>query len=167
MAIAEGGGILVSSGAKVTIGPGTVIERNYAVWRGGGIAVIGGTLMLSDGIFNLSGGIISGNKAKRKDSSDFLAEPKFHLHQGGAVCIKGDSFNMAGGDITNNKAKSGGRLVIHFSDKAIISGGRIKNNKAKIGFDIFIFEESSIASKDGFVKKSIFFIQPGNGIKAV
>ena len=121
------GGVLLytwydgESPAKMDLSGDAVIDGNSAP-QGGGIYLIGNTEL------NMSGGVISNNKATRGP--------------GGGVCVAGQSggstggvdvtsFTMTGGVIEGNSAaKSGGSIYVN-SDDVTLSGGKIINNEAR------------------------------------
>lgn len=132
------GGVLLwtwykgESPAKMDLSGDAVIDGNSAP-SGGGIYLIGNTEL------NMSGGVISNNKATRG--------------YGGGVCVAGQSggnttnkditrFTMTGGVIKGNSAaKSGGGIYVN-SDNVTLSGGKIINNKAREwGGGVYVSEQ--------------------------
>lgn len=118
--------------AKMYLSGEAVIDGNSAP-QGGGIYLIGNTGL------NMSGGVISNNKATRG--------------HGGGVCVAGQSggnkegvdvtsFTMTGGVIKGNSAaKSGGGIYVN-SDNVTLSGGKIINNKAREwGGGVYVSEQ--------------------------
>lgn len=132
------GGVLLwtwykgESPAKMDLSGDAVIDGNSAP-SGGGIYLIGNTEL------NMSGGVISNNRATR--------------HHGGGVCVAGQSggnttnkdvtsFTMTGGVIEGNSAaKSGGGIYVN-SDDVTLSGGKIINNEAREwGGGVYVSEQ--------------------------
>jgi hypothetical protein len=136
--IAEGGGILVSGGAVVTLGEGTVIKRNYAVWRGGGISVCGGSVIID-------GGMISGNVSLTEGGGISLCARRFPLVDNRVIDAPlGESaeyyypkaaLKIIKGQIVNNISDKGGGISVlshEASETADIemAGGEITGNHA-------------------------------------
>lgn len=113
---------MVFNSGKMKMSGGYIVNGKAAVWGAG---------IYSNGIFEMSGGVITGNYGSN----------------GGGVCINGDGeekkqrFTMTGGYITGNGTKSesitvskkydrglGGGIFIKEAN-AVISGGYITNNK--------------------------------------
>lgn len=132
------GGVLLwtwykgESPAKMDLSGDAVIDGNSAP-QGGGIYLIGNTEL------NMSGGVISNNRATRR--------------HGGGVCVAGQSggnttnkdvtsFTMTGGVIEGNSAaKSGGGIYVN-SDYVTLSGGKIINNEAREwGGGVYVSEQ--------------------------
>lgn len=118
--------------AKMDLSGEAVIDGNSAP-QGGGIYLIGKTEL------NMSGGVISNNKAT--------------WGPGGGVCVAGQSggnttnkdvtsFTMTGGVIEGNSAaKSGGGIYVN-SDDVTLSGGKIINNEAsEWGGGVYVSEQ--------------------------
>jgi hypothetical protein len=99
--------IFVPVGGDLTMKDGVSLQNNYHAGNAGAVAV--------DGIFNMEGGTITGNKAN---------------DEGGGVQV-GGTFNMSGGAITNNIAGNGGGINVRGNPCYFnMSGGTISNNKA-------------------------------------
>lgn len=117
--------------AKMDLSGDAVIDGNSAP-QGGGIYLIGNTEL------NMSGGVISNNKAT--------------WGPGGGVCVAGQSGGSTGVDVTsftmtggviegNSAAKSGGGIYVN-SDDVTLSGGTIINNEAsEWGGGVYVSEQ--------------------------
>jgi hypothetical protein len=142
MALAEGGGILVTANATITLGEGAVIKHNYAILRGGAVAVIAGTLILE-------GGQIFDNSARYYDGGGISIAPRrFPVVNGKYIddplsessdCVPiPNKFVMRNGKIFNNIAFRGGAICIHEGAVVEINGGIIKDNHACYGAGVYV-----------------------------
>jgi hypothetical protein len=90
----SGGGVRIYSGT-FTMNSGTS-SGNTAGEGGGGVEVD------SDGVFNMTGGIISGN-----------TNTNTHLYGGGGVYVRHGVFSMSGGTISGNRSDLGAGVCVN------------------------------------------------------
>lgn len=117
--------LYVENGGKAEIKDGVTITG----FKNGNIGPV-----VSDGELTMSGGEISGNKARNKGDGTAYDDGK-----GGGVYICPDrSFTMTGGTISDNEAGNGGGVYVsadgpqYIYGNFIMKGGTIKNNKATV-----------------------------------
>ena len=164
-----GGGIQVSSGGSLELGNGAEIRNNHAD-NGGGVQI-------SDGIFTMSGGIISQNKSSSgagvivKNSNFIMTGGAINDNSGtlgsvgGGVRLDESTFDMSGtASIRNNSSGKGGGGVSINNSTFTMSGGEISANTVDDnggGVDVndrgtFIMTGGSIGGKsdeDGNIAK--------------
>ena len=108
--------LVVIDGGIFKMNTGSTITGNHA-GGGGGVDV-------SQGTFEMNGGIISGNTADN----------------GGGVYVNGGSFSMNGGTITNNIASKGGGVYIGDRNPFNMYGGTITGNTAhEYGGGVYLY----------------------------
>ncbi|MDR3355856.1 MAG: hypothetical protein LBO04_01565 [Spirochaetaceae bacterium] len=113
MSAGTGAAALVSvTGGSLAIGDGAILQNNKTNGTGGGV-------YLADGLFTMSGGVISGNMAEGENGF------------GGGVYLADGLFTMSGGEISGNKAKPFGGGLHLGGGKAEIYGGKIRGNSAE------------------------------------
>jgi hypothetical protein len=158
LSIAEGGGLLVSANATVTLGEGSVVRRNYACWRGGGAAVIGGTLILA-------GGEICNNTAMDEEGGGVFVGPRNFSVVDGKIMddplSDGDNsiqpqakFIVKRGNIINNFAFRGGGICIREGGVAEIENGLVKGNHSCHGGGIYIGNGSRCNMSGGIIREN-------------
>ena len=153
----DGGGIVINSGAVLTMNGGTIYGNRGSseISFGGGVYINGGTMTMtggaaikgnstggygggifigSGGTFTLSGGEISGNTAN---------------YGGGGITINsGSSMTMSGGAITGNSASyfgGGGVYVNGNAGSFTISGGTISGNtRYDAANNVYLYDEKKI-----------------------
>jgi hypothetical protein len=164
-ALAEGGGILVSAGAKVTIGPGTVIKQNYAHWGGGGIANIGGTLVLDGGVITRNvipdcreGGGIGLIKRQFPQFGNFVMDDPLVDKDYKKIEFE-TTFKMIHGIIEKNEVDRGGGLYIGQETEAEICGGEIRLNSACYGGGVFVDVGGKLKLTGGKIKQNNAFLK--------
>lgn len=90
--------------------------------------------VVSDGNLTMSGGTITGNKARNKGDGTAYDDGK----GGGVYICPNRSFTMTGGTIADNEAGNGGGVYVSADGPQgiygnfIMKGGTIKNNKATV-----------------------------------
>jgi hypothetical protein len=103
--------IFVNSGS-LTLGAGSILEKNYASSNGGAVQAIGGTV-------TVSGGIIRNNKTTATNN------------RGGGLYITNAAFTMSSGSIYGNtSASTGGGINLYNCTSVSITGGAIYDNDA-------------------------------------
>ena len=117
--------LYVEDGGKAKIKDGVTITGFENTGRG---------TVFVDGNLTMSGGTITGNKARNKGDGTAYDDGK-----GGGVYIAPDrSFTMTGGTISDNEAGNGGGVYVSADGPQltygnfIMKGGTIKNNKATV-----------------------------------
>ena len=117
--------LYVEDGGKAEIKDGVTITGFKNTGRG---------TVFVDGNLTMSGGTITGNKARNKGDGTAYDDGK-----GGGVYIAPDrSFTMTGGTIADNEAGNGGGVYVSADGPQgiygnfIMKGGTIKNNKATV-----------------------------------
>ena len=117
--------LYVENGGKAEIKDGVTITGFKNTGRG---------TVFVDGNLTMSGGTITGNKARNKGDGTAYDDGK-----GGGVYICPDrSFTMTGGTIADNEAGNGGGIYVSADHSQftygnfIMKGGTIKNNKATV-----------------------------------
>ena len=117
--------LYVEDGGKAEIKDGVTITGFENTGRG---------TVFVDGNLTMSGGTITGNKARNKGDGTAYDDGK-----GGGVYIAPDrSFTMTGGTIADNEAGNGGGVYVSADGPQgiygnfIMEGGTIKNNKATV-----------------------------------
>lgn len=117
--------LYVEDGGKAEIKDGVTITGFENTGRG---------TVFVDGNLTMSGGTITGNKARNKGDGTAYDDGK-----GGGVYIAPDrSFTMTGGTIADNEAGNGGGVYVSADGPQgiygnfIMKGGTIKNNKATV-----------------------------------
>ena len=117
--------LYVEDGGKAKIKDGVTITGFENTGRG---------TVFVDGNLTMSGGTITGNKARNKGDGTAYDDGK-----GGGVYIAPDrSFTMTGGTISDNEAGNGGGVYVSADRQQfmygnfIMKGGTIKNNKATV-----------------------------------
>ncbi len=93
---------------------GSEISNNVSGNNGGGV-----NLAITGGVLNMTGGKITGNKAKSKGAGVFVAS--------------NSTFNMSGGEISGNEGASWGGGVGLDNGTFNMTGGRITGNIAQTG----------------------------------
>lgn len=128
-----GAGVFINRHNEVAKGIGTFIMSggniigNQASGRGCGVH--------SNGIFTMSGGVISGNAPYDWDGNpDIYARPdkvRGNVHGGGVYTRYETSvFTMTGGTISGNVAASGGGVMVWDDSEFIMTGGTISGNSS-------------------------------------
>lgn len=156
-----GGGVLVAGvGSELVLEGGnikdnTVKSRIPSTISGAGVAVV------SNGVFTMTGGSISGNKLEHY--TDWAEQVK-DTQNGGGVAVCGGTFNFNGGTIAGNEAKYGGGVSVK-DDRQFgnhvdgfdavdstfhMTGGIIENNSATSGGGVHFSSEA----RDGLVTLS-------------
>jgi hypothetical protein len=119
---ASGGGVAVSYGGKFTMSGGSITENWTDAWvtSGGGIALYGRDGQ--PGIFDMKGGLISGNTTKygSRELTGVLPDGR----GGGLYAGDYSQFTMSGGTITGNTAYRGGGMYYYAGSdmKTLVNG---------------------------------------------
>ena len=98
----------------------------------------GGVSVFSSGIFNMSGGTISGNRASG----------------GGGVTIDNGQFRMTGGIISNNIVSLAGGGVLFLRGSFIMSGGSITENRASNFGGGVVIQGSGFQQTGGSIRRN-------------
>ncbi len=116
----NGGGAVAVAGGTFTLNTGDVVISNNSASYGGGVYVIGGKFVMSDGA-------ITSNSATH----------------GAAVAVRAGSFEMSGGVIggegNGNTAQSHGAVLIDGTGTGTMSAGTISYNTAAFGGGLCVF----------------------------
>jgi len=105
------GPLIWVSGGTFIMNQGGIVRNNAA-----------GGVLVADGSFTMTGGIISGNTAS----------------SGGGVHFAGGIFTMTGGTISGNTASSGGGVYIYNDSFFSMTGGSISGNTASYGVGVYV-----------------------------
>jgi hypothetical protein len=126
--------LYISGGNKVTLGDNLTLTGGARTsGSGGGVCVED-----SGSSFTMTGGTITGNKAK---------------FGGMGVVVSGGSFAIRGGTISNNIATDnntwGGGVYVHSSGSFTMTGGTISGNTAASGGGVYVAASSAAFTKTG------------------
>lgn len=114
----------------------------------------GQAVEISEGSFNMHGGIITGNSGQNGGGVYVSATGSFTMtgglitgntatDNGGGVCVDSGSFVMTGGSITENAAPYGGGVDIAKDSIFTMTGGLItKNNSGSNGGGVYIYSDN-------------------------
>ena len=168
----DGGGVAVMNGGQFDMSGSAVISGNKANnattnGRGGGVYVYGEETIGSTvykGTFNMYGGSITGNTAKKGGGVYVGQKGTFTMEsgtiggrtgntatEGGGVCVSGGTFTMNNGSITGNKAsRCGGGVCVGNSGQFTMTDGSITGNKADgSGGGVFVEENATFTMTGG------------------
>lgn len=164
-----GGGVRVHNSTFEMSG-NAMISNNETDYYGGGLHVEGSEV-------NMTGGTITGNKAKKGGGVHVTAESKFMMtggtisgntadNSGGGLCVNNNSLlTMADGSVKDNICSSGAGGVKVNNGSFILKGGSIENNKGTYGGGIRL-EESTLNMSGAEIKGNEATEGGGGGIYA-
>lgn len=141
---AAGGGIYFANGNTVDIYSGAV-SNNVASVAGGGVEMNSST-----GVFNMRGGVISGNKVTGGNG-------------GGVLISAAASVNVMAGTINDNTASgSGGGIYIGGNTAFSVQGGEITDNKsATNGGGVYVVATATLTMSDGEITGNTATLEGG------
>jgi len=149
-AFSNGGGVFIAADATFNMDGGEISENTVINGNGGGVRVIGE--------FNMSDGVIEGNRAGTQGQTN--------MGGGVQVAPTGGIFNMSGGSIKNNTALNHGGAVhvgrsgtggITAKNSAVLNmtGGEILNGSANIGPGVYVAGGSFVIDGEETLVNSI------------
>jgi hypothetical protein len=127
-----GVGICINNNAQVVIGNGAIVTNNRSKENGGGVAVLGNSMMI------MQGGKITANTADFGGGGVYLSNITDISDRNNIVVHNDTHFIMENGKISKNNAKIGGGGVMVSSGTMTMKGGIISGNKAHTGGGIGI-----------------------------
>jgi hypothetical protein len=129
----------------------------------GGSAQTGGGVLVFEGMFTMSGGMMAGNTG----SGSFQS--------GGGVCVWGGTFNMSSGTIAGNEVIGYGGGVCVLDGTFNMSGGTIEENIAyasggKGGGGVYVdgmtYSNGKFNMSGGMIQKNTGYVVGGVGLSA-
>jgi hypothetical protein len=138
--IAAAAPLVTVSGGTLTMGERVALRNNNN--NAPNNTVNGGGVLIDGGIFEMTGGTISGNTVSQNSGGVRVNGGSFTMSGGtisgntanydsGGVRVNGGSFKMTGGMISSNTAKSnGGGVLVYNGATFTMEGGTISGNKS-------------------------------------
>ena len=166
----HGGGIDVTNGSHLSINEGTIIQRNHAGRRGGGVSiwhnstgVMNGGQIIDNYAYESGGGVVLtgvNQVGAPADTSSFtmidgIIKENRTVERGGGISgihpddiylsnqIGEQKITISGGKIMDNTSKNGGGIWFH-SGTFHTTGGEITDNKAVNGAGVYWAEERGV-----------------------
>jgi hypothetical protein len=145
---ASGGGIAMDYGSKFTMTGGGITDNRAEAWvtNGAGVALYGRDGY--DSVFDMKGGIISGNRTGHgnRHVAGMLPDGR----GGGLYAGDGSRFTMSGGKITGNAAARGGGVYYYAGPemKTTINGVTAPENIMSVISNLTGYIHSNTATSD-------------------